>query len=112
MGTVTVEWCRLTSQACTPATNLLALRRLSLAVDQEAEVTAAWLTHPDFALTPLRQRYRRTSQAEYAYTAPDHAFAGALTVNGQGFVLDYPGLWCTVDQPDTSLPPKRIPHHG
>lgn len=79
--------------AFTPATNLLSLRRLGLAVGQEAEVIAAWLTFPEFALIPLRQRYRRTSEGTYDYSAPDLPFAGILTVNPEGFVLDYAGLW-------------------
>ncbi|HJR34025.1 MAG TPA: putative glycolipid-binding domain-containing protein [Gemmatimonadales bacterium] len=79
--------------AFTPATNLLSLRRLDLAVGQKAEVVAAWLTFPEFALTPLRQRYHRTSQASYDYSAPDLPFAGILTVNPDGFVIDYAGLW-------------------
>jgi uncharacterized protein len=79
--------------AFTPATNLLSLRRLDLAIGQEAEVVAAWLTFPEFSLTPLRQRYRRTSQTTYDYAAPDLPFAGILTVDPDGFVLDYAGLW-------------------
>jgi len=88
-----VEDCIDVDLAFTPATNLLSLRRLDLAVGQEAEVVSAWLTFPDFALIPLRQRYRRTSQERYDYSAPDLPFAGILTVDPEGFVLDYAGLW-------------------
>lgn len=98
-----VTGCSDVDLAFTPATNLLALRRLDLAVGQEANVTAAWLTYPEFALIPLRQRYHRTSSTVYAYGAPDHAFAAALTVSSEGFVLDYPGLWHAESLPDTSL---------
>jgi hypothetical protein len=88
-----VAGCTDVDLAFTPATNLLSLRRLDLAVGQEAEVVAAWLTFPEFSLTPLRQLYRRTSQTTYDYSAPDLPFAGILTVNPDGFVLDYAGLW-------------------
>ena len=88
-----VAGCTDVDLAFTTATNLLSLRRLDLGVGQEAEVVAAWLSFPDFALTPLRQRYRRTSQSTYDYAAPDLPFAGILTVNPEGFVLDYAGLW-------------------
>ena len=88
-----VAGCTDVDLAFTPATNLLSLRRLDLAVGQEAEVVAAWLTFPEFALIPLRQRYRRTSQGTYDYSAPDLPFAGILTVNPEGFVIDYAGLW-------------------
>jgi hypothetical protein len=88
-----VGGCTDVDLAFTPATNLLSLRRLDLAVGQEAEVVAAWLTFPEFSLTPLRQRYRRTSQTTYEYAAPDLPFAGILTVDPGGFVLDYADLW-------------------
>lgn len=88
-----VAGCTDVDLAFTPATNLLSLRRLSLAVGQEAEVVAAWLSFPEFSLTPLRQRYRRTSRTTYDYAAPDLRFAGILTVSPEGFVLDYAGLW-------------------
>lgn len=88
-----VAGCTDVDLAFTPATNLLSLRRLDLAVGQEAEVVAAWLTFPEFSLIPLRQRYRRTSQTTYDYAAPDLPFAGILSVTPEGFVLDYAGLW-------------------
>ena len=73
-----VAGCTDVDLAFTPATNLLSLRRLSF---------------PEFSLTPVRQRYRRTSQTTYDYAAPDLPFAGILTVSPEGFVLDYAGLW-------------------
>lgn len=88
-----VAGCTAVDLAFTPATNLLSLRRLDLAVGEEAEVVAAWITFPDFSLTPLRQRYRRTAQTTYDYAAPDVPFSGVLTVHPEGFVLDYAGLW-------------------
>ena len=38
-----------------PATNLLAIRRLALPVNEIAEVRSAWLTFPDLDLEPLDQ---------------------------------------------------------
>ena len=95
-----VAGCTDIDLAFTPATNLLSLRRLDLAVGQEAVVVASWLTFPEFSLIPLRQRYRRTSQTTYDYSAPDLPFAGILTVSPEGFVLDYAGLW-RADPPAT-----------
>jgi hypothetical protein len=80
----------------TPATNLLPLRRLDLAVDQAAEVRSAWLEWPAAVLTPLIQRYARRSVAEYDYEAdlPGTAkFVGLLRVEPRGWVLDYADLW-------------------
>ncbi len=80
----------------TPATNLLPLRRLDLAVGQAAEVRSAWLEWPAAVLTPLTQRYVRRSVTEYDYEAdlPEAAkFVAVLRVDPGGWVLDYGGLW-------------------
>lgn len=80
----------------TPATNLLPLRRLELAVGLMAEVRSAWLEWPAAVLRPLVQRYTRESVGTYHYEAdlPDgDTFAGTLHGDSFGWVLDYPGLW-------------------
>jgi hypothetical protein len=80
----------------TPATNLLPLRRLNLAVGDTAEVRSAWLEWPAGTLTPLVQRYARQSATTYGYEADlpgGDRFASALRVDPHGWVLDYAGLW-------------------
>jgi hypothetical protein len=80
----------------TPATNLMPLRRLDLAVGQAAEVRSAWLEWPASILTPLTQRYTRRSATEYDYEADlpgGSSFVGVLRVEPGGWVLDYAGLW-------------------
>src|SRR5262245_50912854 len=42
-----------------PSTNLLPIRRLNLPVGDAADVRAAWLRFPSFALEPFDQTYRR-----------------------------------------------------
>jgi hypothetical protein len=79
--------------AFSPATNLLAIRRLGLAPGEVAAVRSAWLTFPDLALEPLEQVYHRTGPATYHYDAPDHGVAVELEVDAAGFVVRYPGLW-------------------
>lgn len=76
-----------------PSTNLLPLRRLDLAMGQEAEVIAAWLRFPSFTLEPLHQVYRRIAVATYRYESAGGAFVRDLSVNAVGFVTDYPDLW-------------------
>jgi hypothetical protein len=76
-----------------PSTNLLPIRRLGLQVGEEAEVRAAWLRFPSFALEPLEQRYRRTAADAYRYESAGGAFVRDLAVNDEGFVTRYPGLW-------------------
>ena len=48
-----------------PATNLLPIRRLNLAIGDEAEVRAAWLRFPSLALEPLVQTYTRLADNRY-----------------------------------------------
>ncbi len=77
----------------TPATNTLPIRRLKLAVGDEAEILAAWFDPADERVKPLRQRYRRTGENAYDYTSLDSGFSARLRVNVAGVVLEYEGLW-------------------
>jgi hypothetical protein len=76
-----------------PSTNLLPIRRLELAVGEEAEVRAAWLRFPSFELEPLAQIYRRVEAATYRYESNGGDFVTELSVNEAGFVTRYPDLW-------------------
>lgn len=76
-----------------PSTNLLPIRRLSLAVGEEAEVRAAWLPFPALVLEPLLQLYRREGETTYRYESGGGSFVRTLEVNTAGFVMSYPGLW-------------------
>ncbi len=70
----------------TPATNLIALRRLSLKVGQRAEAPAAYLQFPEMRLVVLPQTYLRIGRAEYE--APTVGYSGTLRVLPSG-----PGLF-------------------
>jgi hypothetical protein len=76
-----------------PSTNLLPIRRLGLAVDDEADVRAAWLPFPSLAFEPLPQRYCRESERTYRYESRGGQFVRVLEVNSAGFVVRYPGVW-------------------
>jgi uncharacterized protein len=76
-----------------PSTNLLPIRRLNLAVGEEAAVRAAWLRFPSFTLEPLDQTYRRLDEKTYRYESAGGRFVRELEVNEAGFVTLYPGLW-------------------
>lgn len=75
-----------------PSTNLLPVRRLGLGVGEEAEVKAAWLRFPGFALEPLSQVYRRIAVETYRYESAGGAFVADLAVNTAGFVIAYPNF--------------------
>lgn len=76
-----------------PSTNLLPIRRLGLAVGQEAEVKAAWLRFPSFTLEALKQLYRRIDVATYRYESAGGRFVTELQVNEVGLVTRYPNFW-------------------
>ena len=75
----------------TPATNTLPIRRLGLEVGEEADIHVAWLVWPELGVRRVRQRYARLAPNRYRYAQDD--FAAELTVDEQGLVLDYEGLW-------------------
>lgn len=77
----------------TPATNLLALRRLDLAQGAHATAPAAYYLEFTTALGRLDQTYRRLDENRYAYESPAHGYRAELVVHPTGFVTDYPGLW-------------------
>ena len=76
-----------------PATNLLTVRRLALAIGQAADVPVAWLDVDAGTLSRLPQRYQRRDADTYFYESPTVAYAGLLVVTPAGFVATYPGLW-------------------
>lgn len=88
-----VEGCLDVDLNFSPSTNLLPIRRLGLAVGEEAPVRAAWLRFPSFALEPLDQLYRRTGERTWRYESAGGAFTADLEVDAAGFVLRYAGVW-------------------
>jgi hypothetical protein len=77
----------------TPATNLIAIRRLALGVGHESDAPAAWLRFPECTLERLEQRYHRVTLDTYDYRAPRVGYAAPLQVSDIGFVTQFPGLW-------------------
>jgi uncharacterized protein len=76
-----------------PSTNLLPVRRLGLAIGQEAKVRAAWLRFPSFALEPLDQLYKRIGESTYRYESAGGRFVADLEVNRAGLIVHYPSVW-------------------
>jgi hypothetical protein len=77
--------------AVTPATNTLALRRLSLAPGETAEVAVAYVPLWDLRPERLEQRYERLADDRYMYSKP--GFSAELVVDDQGLVMRYEGVW-------------------
>lgn len=78
----------------TPATNTLPIRRLGLQIGEEREIAVAWLVWPELRFVRAHQRYARITKDRYRYTQDD--FEAELTVDEQGLVLEYEGLWKAV----------------
>lgn len=77
----------------TPATNLLAIRRLALSDGVETPARAAYYLEFSSKLGLLEQVYRRIAADKLRYRSPAHGYDATLTVSEIGFVTDYPGLW-------------------
>ncbi len=75
-----------------PVTNLLPIKRSSIAVGDNARVKAAWLRFPSFSLEPLEQTYTRKSQTVYSYHTST-GFETNITVDTFGVVVEYSDLW-------------------
>jgi len=76
-----------------PSTNLLPIRRLDLAIGARAEVRAAWLRFPSFALEPLEQSYTRLGAEQYRYESAVGQFVAELSVDDTGLVINYGQIW-------------------
>ena len=79
----------------TPATNLLPIRRLNLAVGERAAVRTAWVRFPELRVEALEQSYYREAIRVYHYDAlvDGEQFQARLDTDEFGRVLLYEGLW-------------------
>jgi hypothetical protein len=80
----------------TPFTNTLAIRRLDLRLGESAETTVAFVSAPELAVGTDRQRYTRLGPRTYLFESLDAGFEREITVDADGLVLDYPGLFSRV----------------
>lgn len=76
-----------------PLTNTLPIRRLDLAIDDEADIVAAYVDLIELTVEPDEQRYTRLDEDLYRYESLDSDFTRDLTVDFDGFVVEYPGLF-------------------
>ena len=79
----------------TPATNLLPIRRLNLAVGERADIRTAWLRFPELRVEALEQSYLRETHRVFHYDAlvDGERFQARLDTDEFGRVLLYEGLW-------------------
>jgi hypothetical protein len=77
----------------TPFTNTVAMRRLGLAIGEAVEIEVAYILVPELSLRAAPQRYTRLADRLWRFDGLDIDFAADLTVDEQGFVVTYPGLF-------------------
>jgi uncharacterized protein len=76
-----------------PVTNTLPIRRLELSPGESGAVPSAWLRFPSFTLERLDQVYRRSGEWVYRYESGGGSFRADLSVDSNGLVRHYPGVW-------------------
>lgn len=79
--------------SASPLSNTLPIRRLRLDVGESADIVTVYIRIPELEVTPDPQRYTRISENEYLYESRDSDFRRSLTVDADGLVVEYPGLF-------------------
>ena len=77
----------------TPFTNTLPIRRLKMKIGQAREIVVLYLDVLTNEFRPVRQKYERLSDFQYKYENIPNDFEAVITVDKDGFVVDYPGLF-------------------
>jgi hypothetical protein len=92
-----LDGCTDVDISLTPLTNTLPIRRLAWPQGSPQDVDVAYVSAPDLTVRRASQRYTQLKNgltddaALYRYESG--SFKAELTVDGDGFVSDYPGLW-------------------
>lgn len=79
----------------TPFTNTLPIRRLGLTEGETSEISVVYVNVPSLRLETSGQRYTRLERGLYRYEDEGlfRGFTADLPVDGDGLVLDYPGIF-------------------
>ncbi|MDR5783490.1 putative glycolipid-binding domain-containing protein [Caballeronia sp. LZ065] len=78
----------------TPFTNTLPIRRLALARGERRVIRVAYVRVPELAVSAAEQAYTCIEPGRrYRYEGLDTGFTAEITVDADGLVLDYPGLF-------------------
>lgn len=77
----------------TPLTNTLPLRRLGLALGEAAEIEVLYFDLEAGTVDIRRQRYTRLAGNDYRFETIPAGFEAAISVDENGFVSAYPGLF-------------------
>lgn len=89
--------------SATPFTNTLPIRRLDLVLGESADIFTAFVIVPELVVSSERQRYTRVGPRTFLFQSlgldavssatAEVEFEREITVDADGLVLDYPGLF-------------------
>jgi hypothetical protein len=77
----------------TPFTNSLPVNRLNLPEHAQAEISVLYVDVLGQVEKKVSQKYTRLSQSAYKYENIPNDFEAIISVDQQGLVIDYPGLF-------------------
>jgi uncharacterized protein len=99
-----LEGCADVDISLTPLTNTLPIRRLSWFPGTAHDLDVVYVSAPELSVRPVRQRYTLLSRDaegdEALYRYESGSFSADLTVDADGYVTNYPGLWRRVGPVD------------
>jgi uncharacterized protein len=76
-----------------PLTNTLPIRRLDLGIGESRDLDVVYVSVPELTVRPVQQRYTLLTGDGPVYRYESGSFSADLPVDGDGVVIDYPGLW-------------------
>ena len=79
--------------SATPLTNSLPLWRCDWIIDQPQRFAMSWIDADAMTVRRDEQIYTRLAETRFRYQSADGGFERIITVDGDGLVLDYPGLF-------------------
>ena len=90
----TLRGCIDVDITATPFTNTLPIRRLRLERGERRVIRVAYVRVPELSVNAVEQAYTCIEpNRRYRYEGLDTAFTADITVDEDGLVLDYPGLF-------------------
>ena len=99
-----LDGCKDVDISATPFTNTLPIHRLELRPAQSAEILVAYALIPEMELMTDRQRYTclelNSSGGLYKYESLESDFSAELSVDSDGIVINYPGLFKSIWRSD------------
>ncbi|MEO9299243.1 putative glycolipid-binding domain-containing protein [Devosia alba] len=83
--------------SATPLTNSLPLWRCDWIIDQPQRFTMAWIDADAMSVQRHEQVYTRLDDTRFRFQSVGDGFERIITVDADGLVLDYPGLFVRTD---------------